>query len=108
MNFILCSAYFQYSALYGSCADNKTTGGRFNIEYGPERKLFCIAVYAPGSLCCDFIDGYIFIQRGTGGICIKCCILLQSHFYGAVSAIGIKRVFIGIVPTAQYAVMGAV
>ena len=74
----------------------------------PKRKLFCIAVYAPGSLCCDFIDGYIFIQRGTGGICIKCCILLQSHFYGAVSAIGIKRVFIGIVPTAQFAVMGAV
>ena len=31
-NCILCSAYFQYSALYGSCADNKTTGGSFNVE----------------------------------------------------------------------------
>ena len=75
---------------------------------GPERKFFCIAIYASGSLYCNFTGRYIFIQWGTGGICIKCCILLQSHFYGVVSTIGIKRVFIGIVPTAQFAVMGAV
>ncbi|MFQ9896602.1 MAG: hypothetical protein ACLRWA_10735 [Lachnospira sp.] len=104
-NCILCSAHFNILLCIAVVPVIKPQAADSTSMVPKE--LFCIAVYAPGSLCCDFIDGYILFSGALAVFALNVA-FTPITFYGAVSAIGIKRCFYRHCSTAQFAVMGAV